>query len=64
VGSNPFSEASASLFETADREIDWLGCGIICWKAAARFSSFSDHSVQAFDRICGADDFPHRWWEG
>jgi hypothetical protein len=30
AGSNSFSDASASLLETDDREIDWFGCGIVC----------------------------------
>jgi hypothetical protein len=60
----PFSDASASRLEAADCEVDQLCRGVIRWEATACFGGFADDPVEAFNRICGVDDFLHCWWEG
>ena len=61
---NPFSDASARLLETADREIDQLCRGIVRWEAAARFGGFADHPIEAFDGIGGVNYLSNGWREG
>jgi hypothetical protein len=57
AGSNPFSDRSASFLEATDCQVDKLGCGLIRWKATACFGSFSDHPVQALNRVCHDNEF-------
>jgi hypothetical protein len=59
----PFSDASASLLEAADGEVDWLCRGIVCWKVAARFGGFAYHPIEAFDGIGGVNYLSNGWRE-